>query len=150
MLFRSELRQLLDNERAKERELWTQTLQRMARIGIENIGVLNSVTGEVSGGKGSFLISEELLPQIQFIHSGSFVESGGQPTLKLVGEVVPINSRLVQPTKLVRSPLHGPDILRAFLRRESVLSPLGYIKQICFEPSAFYPVYFFIDRKSVV
>ena len=144
-----ELRQLLDTEREKERELWTQTLQRMARIGIENVGVLNSVTGEVSGGKGSFLISEELLPQIQFIHSGTFVESGGQPTLKLVGDVVPINSQLVQPTKLVRTPLHGPDILKAFLRRESPLSPLDYVKQISFEPSAFYPIYFFINQTNV-
>ena len=144
-----ELRQLLDNEREKERELWTQTLQRMARIGIENVGVLNSVTGEVSGGKGSFLISEELLPQIQFIHSGTFVESGGQPTLKLIGEVTPINSQLVQPTKLVRAPLHGLDILKAFVRRESVLSPLDYIKQICYEPSAFYPIHFFINQTSV-
>ena len=47
-----ELRQLLDNERQKERELWTHTLQRMARIGIENIGLLNSITGEVSGREG--------------------------------------------------------------------------------------------------
>jgi hypothetical protein len=144
-----ELRQLLDTEREKERELWTQTLQRMARIGIENVGVLNSVTGEVSGGKGSFLISEDLLSQIQFIYSGTFVESGGQPTLKLVGEVVPINSQLVQPTKFVRTPLHGPDILKAFLRRESVLSPLDYVKQICFEPSFFFPIHFFINQTNV-
>jgi predicted HTH transcriptional regulator len=38
----SELRQLLDVERQKERELWAHTLQRMARIGIENVGILNS------------------------------------------------------------------------------------------------------------
>ena len=121
----------------------------MARIGIENVGVLNSVTGKISGGKGSFLISEDLLAQVQFIHSGSFVESGGQPTLKLVGEVAPIKSQLVQPTKLVRSPLNGPDIIWAFLRRESVLSPMDYIRQICFESSAFYPVHFFINQTSV-
>jgi hypothetical protein len=121
----------------------------MARIGIENVGVLNSVTGEISGGKGSFLISEDLLTQVQFIHSGSFVEAGGQPTLKLVGEVAPIKSQLLQPTKLVRSPLNGPDIIRAFLRRESVLSPMDYVRQICFESSAFYPVHFFINQTSM-
>lgn len=144
-----ELRQLLDNEREKERGLWTQTLQRMAHIGIENVGVLNSVTGEISGGKGSFLISEDLLPHIQFIHKGTFVEAGGQPTLKLVGEAFPINSQLVQPTRFVRSPLHGSDILKAFVRRESVLTPLDYVKQICFEPSQFYPIHFFINQTSV-
>jgi hypothetical protein len=141
-----ELRLLLDMERQKERELWMQTLQRMARIGIENVGVLNSVTGEVSGGAGSFLISEDLLPKIQFIHDGTFVDTGGDPTLKLIGAVTPINSQLVQPTKLVRQPLHGPDIINAFLRRESVLVPLDYVSQVCFEPSIFYPIYFFIGQ----
>jgi hypothetical protein len=144
-----ELRQLLDNERQKERELWTHTLQQMARIGIENVGILNSISGEVSGKEGSFLISEELLPKIQFIHSGTFVESGGQPTLRIVGEAVPINSQLVQPNKLVRTPLHGPDIINAFLRRESVLTPLDYVKQICFEQSHFYPVHFFINQTNI-
>jgi hypothetical protein len=144
-----ELRQLLDNMRQKERELWMHTLQRMARIGIENVGLLNSTTGEVSGKEGSFLISEELLSKIQFIHSGTFVESGGQPTLRIIGEAVPINSQLVQPNKLVRTPLHGPDILYAFLRRESVLTPLDYVKQICFEQSHFYPIHFFINQTNI-
>jgi len=143
-----ELRQLLDNERQKERELWTHTLQRMGRIGIENVGILNSISGEVSGREGSFLISEDLLPKIRFIHSGTFVESGGQPALRVVGKAVPINSQLVQPNKLVRTPLHGPDIINAFLLRESVLMPLDYVKQICFEQSHFYPVHFFINQTS--
>jgi hypothetical protein len=120
----------------------------MARIGIENVGVLDSITGEVSGGKGSFLISEDLLPKLQFIHSGTFVESGGQPSLKLVGEAHLINSQLVQPTQLVRKPLHGLDILKAFVQRETVQTPLDYVKQICFEPSQFYPVHFFINQTS--
>jgi hypothetical protein len=145
----SELRQLLDVERQKERELWAHTLQRMARIGIENVGILNSITGEVSGSEGSFLISEDLLSKIQFIHTGTFVECGGQPVLRIVGNAVPINSQLVQPTKLLRAPLHGPDIINAFLRRESVLTPLDYVKQICFEQSHFYPVHFFINQTSI-
>ena len=141
-----ELRLLLDTERQKERDLWMETLQRMARIGIENVGVLNSVSGEVSGGKGSFLIAEELLPQLRFIHSGTFVETGGSPTLKLIGEVVPIGTQAVQPTRMVRQPLHGPDIIKAFLHREALLSPLDYVKQVCFESSFFYPLYFFISQ----
>jgi len=145
----SELRQLLDNEREKERELWTQTLRQMARIGIENVGVLDSATGEVSGGKGSFLIAQELLPQLQFIHSGTFVESEGQPVFKLIGDVVPVSTQLVQPTKYVRAPLHGVDILKAFLRRESILLPLDYVKQVCFEPSQFYPIHFFTNQTNV-
>lgn len=144
-----ELRQLLDSERQKERQLWAHTLQRMGRIGIENVGLLNSATGEITGSNGSFLISEDLLPQIQFIHQGTFVEAGGQPTLKLIGEALPINSQLVQPTKFVRTPLHAADVIRAFVRRESVLTPLDYIKQICFEASQFYPVYFFINQTSM-
>lgn len=101
--------------------------------------VLNSVTGEVIGGKGSFLISEELLPQIQFIHSGTFVESGGQPTLKLLGDVVPINSQLVQPTKVFVTarprypqgiPAPGVASVAAGLRQTDLLRAFGVLPDL--------------------
>jgi hypothetical protein len=142
----SELRELLDGELRRERELWMKHVQKMAKLGIENVGVLSTVTGEVTGSHGSFLIPEDLLAQIKFINSGTFVESGGAPTLKVIGEVEAIPSKFVQPTKMVRQPLHGPDILSAFIHQEKVLVPMDYVSHVCFEAAAYYPVYFFISQ----
>lgn len=141
-----ELRHLLDKQIEQIHALWIGTLQRMARIGIENVGVLDSATGEVVGGRGSFLIPEDLLPQLRFIHSGSFVEKGGDPALKLVGEVKSVSGGLLQPTRFVPKPIHGFDIIADFVHQTSVLSPLDYVKQICFESSPYYPVYFFVSQ----
>jgi hypothetical protein len=141
-----ELRELLDGELRRERELWMRHVQKMAKLGIENVGVLSTVTGEVSGSQASFLIPEDLLAQIKFINSGTFVESGGAPTLKVIGEAETIPSKFVQPTKMVRQPLHGPDILSAFIHQEKALVPMDYVSHVCFEAAAYYPVHFFISQ----
>ena len=41
----------------------------------------------MDGKAGSFLIDENLLPQLSFIKEGEFQERSGTPTLKLVGEL---------------------------------------------------------------
>jgi predicted HTH transcriptional regulator len=53
-----ELRELLDAELKRERALWMNHFQRMATIGIENVGMLNTLTGEISGSQRTFLIPE--------------------------------------------------------------------------------------------
>lgn len=141
-----ELRELLDGELRRERELWMKHVQKMAKLGIENVGVLSTVTGEVTGSHGSFLIPEDLLAQIKFINSGTFVESGGAPTLKVIGEAETIPSKFVQPTKMVRQPLHGPDILSAFIHQEKILVPMDYVTHVCYEAAVYYPIYFFISQ----
>lgn len=62
-------------------------LQNILVNGIENSAVMNLVTGEVDGKSGSFLIDEELLPKINFVKEGEFVEKSGAPALKLIGEL---------------------------------------------------------------
>ncbi|MDQ1471558.1 MAG: hypothetical protein QOJ99_3038 [Bryobacterales bacterium] len=75
-----ELRQILEGEREQERQLWMTMLQKMARMGIENVGILNSTTGQISGASGSLLISEELLPKLKFITSGRLSSRKGHPS----------------------------------------------------------------------
>jgi hypothetical protein len=144
----SELRELLDGELRRERELWMRNIQKMAKMGVENVALLDTSSGAVTGRSGSFLISEDLLSKIAFINSGTFVENAGTPTIRIIGDAAPIAPGLIQPTQQVRKPLHGDDILRAFVHQEKVLVPMDYISQVCFEASAFYPVFFFISQTS--
>lgn len=143
-----ELRELLDGELKREREFWMRNIQKMAKMGVENVALLNTSSGEVTGHSGSLLISEDLLSKIAFINSGTFVENAGTPTIRIIGDAAPIAPGLIQPTQQVRKPLHGDDILRAFVSQEKVLVPMDYISQVCFETSAFYPVFFFISQTS--
>lgn len=143
----SEFRALLEQQRERDQELIFRHLRKFAEIGPQNVGILDARTGLVEGAGGSFLIDEELLPKIKFIREGHFNENSSAPAIKLVGHATAIEPSLVQPLKSVfRSRALGThDIILAFLNQERVDEPLEYVKRICFEQTAAFPVYYFIS-----
>ncbi len=84
-----ELQCLLNERQERERDAWLEHSSRVSRIGVENVGVLDLVQGELSGPRGRLLVSKDLLEKVQFIREGHFTESyeDGTPTLRLIGEV---------------------------------------------------------------
>jgi len=143
-----ELRRLLDEDKARERNLWMKQLRRISEVGVDNVAVLNLQSGEVSGVNGRFYISEELLPKLQFIREGHFVESDGAMALRLLGDIQSAEGLVIQSTVEVPTPIHESQVISAFLHRQSVLSPTEYLKAICFEQSYFLPMYFFIQQTT--
>jgi hypothetical protein len=88
MIGPSELQQIIEGRiRDLSETILTKHLSTILANGIENSAILNINTGQVDGKAGSFLIDEEILPEISFIKEGEFEEKSGAPTLKLVGEV---------------------------------------------------------------
>lgn len=145
-----ELRAILESKREKEQHLWMQHLNNIARIGVREAGVFDLHTGSVTGAGGSFLIDESLLSQLSFIKEGEFSEVKGKPTLKLIGHVEPLGGTVIGTAKkqIVKTKgIRTADIVLGTLNQVDVLEPDEYIKQICFESTAFLPVYYFI-RKS--
>ena len=51
-------------------------MRRMADDGIENIAVMNTVTGQVEGPGGTFLIDEDIVKKLSFIREGEFSRGG--------------------------------------------------------------------------
>lgn len=142
-----ELKQLIDNNRKKEQELWFKTIKEIARIGVADSAVLDLHSGVVKGSENSFLIEENLLSQLSFIKEGEFSEIKGIPTLKLIGNLQSIGSTPIRVEgsrlKIVKvMGIRAQDIISAFLKGEKIADSSSYIKQICYEPSAFLPVYF--------
>ncbi len=147
----TELKRMLEKNREREQALWMQHVSQIARIGVQEAGIFDLKTGIVRGKTGSFLIDESLLSQLSFIKEGEFSEVKGKPTLKLVGNVemvgklpTPVGRGKVIKTQGIRI----GDIVTAFLNHERVLDPKEYIKQICFEATAFLPVYYFINMSG--
>jgi len=142
----SELRQIMDAERQKIHDQWLATLSKIAKVGVSQIGILDLCTGEVSGAKGSFFISEELLPKLRFIQEGRFVETGGEPALRLLGDLQAIGAAALQPAHVVQVPkmICGVDLIAAFLNQDKVQEPMQWVRAICNEQSANFPVYYFL------
>ena len=76
-------------------------MKRMAGDGIENIAVMNTLTGQVEGPGGSFLIDEDLIKKLSFIREGEFSERQGSPTLKLIGQLESLATDVLRPTREV-------------------------------------------------
>lgn len=148
-----ELRELMEERRKQEQLLWFKHLKQIARIGIQDVGLLDMRSGQVTGAAANLLIDESLLSQISFIRDGEFNEQKGKPAIKIVGTAHPVSASAAEPgakyqilkTKGVRA----PDIILAFLNSEKPADPRSYITQICYESSAFLPLYFLIVQAGL-
>lgn len=141
-----ELHAMIETRQTRNMDAWMRFIQRVAKVGVENTAVLDMLEGTVSGPGGTLVIDDSLLQKIRFIREGRFHEREGALTLRLVGDVQPLSSNIIQPTRLIDKQIGitTPDIVHAFLDQERVVAPREFIKQICFEMSAFLPVYYFM------
>lgn len=147
-----ELRAILEAKRETEQRLWMQHLENIARIGVREAGIFDLHSGSVTGSGGSFLIDESLLSQLSFIKEGEFSEVKGKPALKLIGQVEPLVGSVISTAKnqIVKTKgIRTSDIVLSTLNQANVPEPDEYIKQICFESTAFLPVYYFIKKSGM-
>ena len=85
-----ELRKLLDMVLTTEREAILKLLANSAKVGAKNVAILNTLDGVIQGNNDkTVVLSEDLVKQLKFIREGSFNERSGDPTLRLVGNLVP-------------------------------------------------------------
>jgi len=134
-----ELKRLLEEKRAREEKLWLQHITEIAEIGIQDAAILDLQSGAGRARGGKILIDESLVPQLQAIGAGE----PSQAELRIEGRAIP--KGFIRPIREVPTPMviASGDIIRAFLLQRQVASPEQYIRQICFEPSGYLPVYYF-------
>lgn len=145
----TELSDIIENKRKKEERMWLEYLIKSAKIGIENIGLLNFKNGNIEGKNiNSIYIDENLLQQIRFIQEGKFEEKEGTPTLRLMGEINNINGEKIivkkEKEKIKIRGISEIDIIESFLTDKDVSEEAEeYIKGIANCSSGFMPIYYF-------
>lgn len=147
-----ELSGIIEEIRKNEERQWLNFARKAARIGVANAVLLDLNTGNLSGNGGAVVLDEDLLKKIAFIQEGRFVETGGTPTLRVIGDVTDISTGkvvLTESTKKVVRAIEPNDIINAFLDGQIVEEPLEYIKRISTAMSANYPIYFFLQQSEV-
>lgn len=141
----AELRQIMDDIRRIEQELWLRHMRRLANIGVDNAAVFNFEDGVAHGKSGAFIIDADLLSRIQFLREGEFVERIGAPAIKIVGnaEILATGTISQSTSRLSAKALIEPDIYEVFLEQQSPQEPSEYIRAICSFPSIYIPIYYF-------
>jgi len=138
-----ELSRLL-RERDNNAELRAlELMKKVIEAGSGNVAVMNLATGEVHGERGSFVVDESLLDKIKFITQGNFEEIEGEPTLRVIGDVVPIarGGTTIHPT--VARSISERDIRKAFLDQRCEYDPKVYIEAQAHMQPLWLPIYFF-------
>lgn len=130
----AELASIIDEARRYEERQWLNFAKKAVRIGVSNAALLDLKSGNLSGTNGSVVIDSELLQKLAFIQEGKFVETGGTPTLRLIGDITEISTGKVIVTETARKVVRAiepSDIVRVFLENKQVDEPIEYIKRIC-------------------
>ena len=142
----SELFRIIEEKRDAEEKQWLRFLLKASHIGVENACLLDISKGEISGNNGRIVIDNDLLKKISFIKEGEFVEKGGSPTLRLVGDVqiIETGTVVVGPTRSIIKAIDQNDIIEGFLKSEIVDNPIDYIKRICSSTTGYLPVYYYL------
>lgn len=148
----AELKNMIEEKRQNEQRLWMKLIAKISKIGVRDAAIFNLNSGTVTGAAGSFVIDESLLSHLSFIKEGEFREIKGKPTLRLIGNVEPVGGapQFATENKIVRTRgIRTGDIVLDFLLQKDIVNPLDYISQICFENSAFLPLYYYIYLANI-
>jgi Schlafen, AlbA_2 len=143
----SELRNMLSQRDGRARREAGKSVIRTLELG-PNAGILDLDSGRVEGKSGSFVIDENLLSKVDFIREGSFVDTGGKPTLKVIGDVYAVESGTPSPQHIPEG-ITDDDVLVAFLKQENVLSPLEFVTHGCHSAKVWLPIHYFIQKSSI-
>ena len=146
-----ELRAIIDETRKNEEKMWLEFAKKAAKIGVANAALLDLDSGKLSGNTGTVVLDDSILSKIAFIRQGQFVEDGGTPTLRVIGDVQIATGKVVmsQDVHKVVKAIEPEDIFKTFLQGATVEQPLEYVKRICSAASANYPVYYYIKQANI-
>ncbi|EME67981.1 putative transcriptional regulator [Paramagnetospirillum caucaseum] len=147
----AELVGILDERSRGTEHQWADVLRRVEAAGVENVAILDTITGEVSGHSGKFLIDEKLIPKLKFVAEGHFSEREGAPALRLVGDLETISVTGVHDAKVIvrKERLTDGDLLREFVDQATVENPRLYAGHLAHSAKLWLPIYFFMRQARI-
>jgi len=136
------LKLLQERDRATQARL-LKSAHRIADIGLNNSLVIDTGTGMLEAEDTRVTIDSKLVDQLKFIREGEFEEIEGAPTLRLVGDVLAVDTEGVVQERIEARALTADSVLRAFLNREEVRTPLEYVRESALVQRQWLPIFYF-------
>lgn len=141
-----ELHNTIEEEKNKINSIWMQTIRQIGDSGVTKTALLDLKSGKMTGANTSLYIDESLLNDISFVQEGSFVETGGNPALKVVGQVqTVVGAQRVVVEQERNKAINADEIINSFITQEKVNNPLEFVKQICYQNTGNMPVYYYLN-----
>ena len=135
---------LMQEVREQDKSKWIDMLSKIAHVGVDNIALLNSVSGELtSANNNTFIIDESILSQIKVLDKYSEFEDGS-PAVRIVGTLETTAKVIEKPTNIFEE-----DIFKAFLTNKLPCGGMDFISAILRMNSEMYPIYHFLNAAEV-
>jgi hypothetical protein len=112
----AELENIINHRVEQNNYQWLDLMKKIGHAGPQNAAILDTEKSLIEKEDSRILVlDEDLAQKLKFIKEGQFVEKGGASTLRLIGDVVPVNKvEVIKKVKenLIRSyPLAAMDLL---------------------------------------
>lgn len=137
------LEMLRERDQAAQEMLLTGAA-RLSQIGADRALIVDTQEATVDAGGTRITIDRSLADQLEFIREGEFEERSGAPTLRLVGDVHAVDAE-GQVGGRIEGRAIAPDmVVKAYLRRERVRSPLEYVRVSALTQRQWLPLHYFV------
>lgn len=88
----AELENIINRRVEQNNNQWLDLMKKIGHAGPQNAAILDTEKSLIEKDESRILVlDEELAQKLKFIKEGQFVEKGGASTLRLVGDVVPVD-----------------------------------------------------------
>jgi len=152
----AELESIIRKRIDQNNKKWFDLMTKISKTGPNNVAILDTEKSLIEIGKSKVLaIDEELINKLKFIKEGEFQEKIGATTLKLVGDVVPINKveiiKKIKENLLKDYPLSAMEVtyeVKKILPKVGTNLIWRVIKENDLKNNPVYSVYIFRNKKK--
>ncbi|KAF0652051.1 putative transcriptional regulator [Cyanobium sp. Copco_Reservoir_LC18] len=124
----AELTAIIESRITQTNNAWIDLVEKIGKAGPANAAILDTEEAVISKSDRQILVVDDALAKkLKFIKEGHFSETDGDPTLQLVGDVVPVSQ--VDVVKRIRENLHKDYPFSAMELVEQVKAMLPTAKQ---------------------
>lgn len=134
---------LISQIRQRESQKWLSLFSKASNVGISNVAILDTKTGELTGNSNTFILDESLLSEIKILDRYS-TSCSGAPAVRIIGQIPEIG-KIITKTKA----LYIEDILVAYITNTIVGEPIEYLKAICHSSTYSLPFYFIFKQLNL-
>ena len=145
----AELNKIIEERLERDRKAWLHHLESIGRVGPTNVGIVDTIEGKLFTGGTSLMLSETLTRQLRFIREGRFVDTDGDPTLRLIGDVKSLSGATTEVPIPVG--IHYDDVVTTFLSQMNISKDeaLSYFRECAFMNSFYTPIYYYISNAGL-
>lgn len=122
----SDLRAMLDARDKESRAQILPMVEKLLTLGPRRSLIADLQSGTIGDGKSAIQIDAALVDKLSFIKEGNFVETDGDPTLRLIGDVQPVDGAILTKTEFALLTREG--VRSAFLDQAKPANPEEYIR----------------------